>query len=156
MPVRWSSRDRRKKSCCSPGTRVRRRSCRASTAPWSGGVEKNVSVEGKPDDLLCPCGLSHEGSFRAAQDGHQELRGPRLRRSAQARRRGRVHARGVAEHAVALILAVARRLPEARDNQHKKMWRGMLGDLTQREDELGGKTLLVVAMGRIGSHPPLL
>ena len=28
----------------------------------------------------------------------------------------------------------------------------MLGDLTQREDELGGKTLLVVGMGRIGSH----
>ena len=63
-----------------------------------------------------------------------------------------VNARAVAEHAIALILAVARRLPEARDNQHKKVWRGMLGDLTQREDELGGKTLLIVGMGRIGSH----
>src|SRR5215475_1683804 len=63
-----------------------------------------------------------------------------------------VNARAVAEHAIALILAVARRLPEARDNQHKKTWRGMLGDLTQREDELGGKTLLVVGMGRIGGH----
>ncbi len=63
-----------------------------------------------------------------------------------------VNARAVAEHALALILAVFRRLPEARDNQHKKVWRGMLGDLTQREDELGGKTLLVVGMGRIGSH----
>ena len=63
-----------------------------------------------------------------------------------------VNARAVAEHAIALILAVARRLPEARDNQHKKMWRGMIGDLTQREDELGGKTLLIVGMGRIGAH----
>jgi phosphoglycerate dehydrogenase-like enzyme len=63
-----------------------------------------------------------------------------------------VNARAVAEHAIALILAVARRLPEARDNQHKKVWRGMIGDLAQREDELGGKTLLVVGMGRIGSH----
>ncbi|WP_422010910.1 D-2-hydroxyacid dehydrogenase [Reyranella sp.] len=63
-----------------------------------------------------------------------------------------VNARAVAEHALALILAVFRRLPEARDNQHKKVWRGMLGDLTQREDELGGKTLLIVGMGRIGSH----
>jgi D-2-hydroxyacid dehydrogenase (NADP+) len=63
-----------------------------------------------------------------------------------------VNARAVAEHALALILAVARRLPEARDNQHKKSWRGMIGDLTQREDELGGKTLLVVGMGRIGAH----
>jgi len=63
-----------------------------------------------------------------------------------------VNARPVAEHAIALILAVARRLPEARDNQHRKFWRGMIGDLTQREDELGGKTMLVVGMGRIGSH----
>jgi D-2-hydroxyacid dehydrogenase (NADP+) len=63
-----------------------------------------------------------------------------------------VNARAVAEHALALMLAVMRRLPEARDNQHKKLWRGMLGDLTQREDELGGKTLLIVGMGRIGSH----
>ena len=63
-----------------------------------------------------------------------------------------VNARAVAEHALALILAVFRRLPEARDNQHKKVWRGMLGDLTQREDELGGKTILIVGMGRIGSH----
>ncbi|MBS0521226.1 MAG: D-2-hydroxyacid dehydrogenase [Proteobacteria bacterium] len=63
-----------------------------------------------------------------------------------------VNARAVAEHAMALILAVSRRLPEARDNQHKKVWRGMIGDLAQREDELGGKTLLVVGMGRIGSH----
>jgi phosphoglycerate dehydrogenase-like enzyme len=62
-----------------------------------------------------------------------------------------VNARAVAEHAISLILAVARRLPEARDNQHKKMWRGMIGDLAEREDELGGKTLLVVGMGRIGS-----
>src|SRR5919204_470355 len=63
-----------------------------------------------------------------------------------------VNARAVAEHALALMLAVMRRLPEARDNQHKKVWRGMLGDLTEREDELGGKTVLIVGMGRIGSH----
>ena len=63
-----------------------------------------------------------------------------------------VNARAVAEHALSLILAVARRLPEARDNQHKKVWRGMIGDLTQREDEIGGKTMLIVGMGRIGSH----
>ena len=51
-----------------------------------------------------------------------------------------------------LILALARRLPEARDNQHKRFWRGMIGDLTQREDELGGKTLLIVGTGRIGGR----
>jgi phosphoglycerate dehydrogenase-like enzyme len=62
------------------------------------------------------------------------------------------NASAVSEHAFALILALARRLPEARDNQNKKFWRGMLGDLTRREDELGGKTLLIVGLGRIGGR----
>jgi phosphoglycerate dehydrogenase-like enzyme len=61
-----------------------------------------------------------------------------------------VNAQAVAEHAMALILAIARRLPEARDNQHAMHWRGMIGDLAAREDQLTGKTLLVVGMGRIG------
>jgi phosphoglycerate dehydrogenase-like enzyme len=63
-----------------------------------------------------------------------------------------VNARAVSEHAMALILALARRLPEARDNQAKQFWRGMQGDLTLREDELGGKTLLIVGLGRIGNR----
>ena len=63
-----------------------------------------------------------------------------------------VKARAVAEHAIALILALARRLPEARDNQAKQVWRQMIGDLTQREDELGGKTLLLVGLGQIGNR----
>lgn len=62
------------------------------------------------------------------------------------------NANAVSEHAMALILAMKRRLPEARDNQAKKFWRGMIGDLAQREDELGGKTLLVVGIGRIGGR----
>jgi phosphoglycerate dehydrogenase-like enzyme len=61
-----------------------------------------------------------------------------------------VNARAVAEHALALMLALARRLPEARDNQMKRHWRGMIGDLARREEELGGKTLLIVGLGRIG------
>jgi phosphoglycerate dehydrogenase-like enzyme len=63
-----------------------------------------------------------------------------------------VNARAVSEHVMALILALARRLPEARDNQAKHVWRGMLGDLTRREDELGGKTLLIVGLGQIGGR----
>jgi phosphoglycerate dehydrogenase-like enzyme len=63
-----------------------------------------------------------------------------------------VNYRSVAEHAMALILALSRRLPEARDNQAKRNWRGMIGDLSQREDELGGKTLLVVGLGQIGGR----
>jgi phosphoglycerate dehydrogenase-like enzyme len=63
-----------------------------------------------------------------------------------------VNAQAVAEHAMALILALARRLPEARDNQQKHVWRGMIGDLTAREDELGGKCLLIVGLGDIGGR----
>jgi phosphoglycerate dehydrogenase-like enzyme len=63
-----------------------------------------------------------------------------------------VNAEAVAEHAIALILALVRRLPEARDNQHAKHWRGMIGDLGRREDQLTGKTLLVVGLGRIGAR----
>src|SRR6476660_3100939 len=53
---------------------------------------------------------------------------------------------------MSLILAMSRQLHFARDNQHEKHWRGMISDLSKREDELGGKTLLVVGLGRIGSH----
>ena len=63
-----------------------------------------------------------------------------------------VNAQAVSEHAIALILALARRLPEARDNQRKRVWRGMIGDLSAREDELGGKTLLIVGLGDIGGR----
>jgi phosphoglycerate dehydrogenase-like enzyme len=60
--------------------------------------------------------------------------------------------RAVAEHAIALILALARKLPEARDNQAAKKWRGMIGEIARREDELGGKTLVIVGLGRIGAR----
>jgi phosphoglycerate dehydrogenase-like enzyme len=63
-----------------------------------------------------------------------------------------VNYRAVSEHAMALILALARRLPEARDNQAQRNWRGMIGDLAGREDELGGKTLLIVGLGQIGGR----
>lgn len=63
-----------------------------------------------------------------------------------------VNARAVAEHAIALVLAISRRLGEARDNQGKHAWRGMIGDLSIREDELEGKTMLVVGQGRIGGR----
>jgi D-2-hydroxyacid dehydrogenase (NADP+) len=63
-----------------------------------------------------------------------------------------VNAAAVAEHAMALVLALARRLGEARDNQRKRLWRGMIGDIARREDELGGKTLLVVGLGAVGGR----
>jgi phosphoglycerate dehydrogenase-like enzyme len=63
-----------------------------------------------------------------------------------------VNAQAVAEHAMALILALARRLPEARDNQHARRWRGMISEIAAREDQLTGKTILIVGLGRIGAR----
>ncbi|HEX4570931.1 MAG TPA: D-2-hydroxyacid dehydrogenase [Dongiaceae bacterium] len=63
-----------------------------------------------------------------------------------------VNERAVAEHAMALILALARRLPEARDNQARRHWRGMMGDIGRREQEIGGKTLLIIGLGQIGAR----
>lgn len=58
--------------------------------------------------------------------------------------------RAVAEHAMALILGLTRQIHLCRDNQNSKFWRPMIGDRGKREDELGGKTLAVVGLGRIG------
>jgi phosphoglycerate dehydrogenase-like enzyme len=63
-----------------------------------------------------------------------------------------VNANAVSEHAIALMLALLRRLPEARDNQARRVWRGMMGDFAKREDEAGGKTAVVVGLGRIGGR----
>src|SRR5665647_676300 len=60
--------------------------------------------------------------------------------------------RAVAEHAIALILAIARKLPLAMDNQAAHRWRGLISEIASREDELGGKTVVIVGMGRIGSR----
>ena len=58
--------------------------------------------------------------------------------------------RAVSEHAMALILGLTRQINLARDNQTAATWRPMIGDRARREDELGGKTLLIVGLGRIG------
>jgi phosphoglycerate dehydrogenase-like enzyme len=63
-----------------------------------------------------------------------------------------VNAVAVAQHAMALVLAMARKLPEARDNQARMFWRGMIGERAEREDELGGKTMVIVGLGRIGGN----
>jgi len=63
-----------------------------------------------------------------------------------------VNANAVAEHAIALLLALTRLVPEAVRNQERRFWRGMIGELARREQELAGKTLLLVGLGRIGAR----
>lgn len=60
--------------------------------------------------------------------------------------------RAVAEHGISLILALTRQLHRARDHQAARHWRGMISDRAQREDELEGKTLAIIGLGRIGSR----
>lgn len=61
-----------------------------------------------------------------------------------------VNRNAVAEHALAHMLALSRHLHTGRDHQRQHQWRGMISDLAQREDELDGKTLLIVGLGEIG------
>jgi phosphoglycerate dehydrogenase-like enzyme len=63
-----------------------------------------------------------------------------------------VNRNAVSEHAMAMILSLVRQLHTGRDNQRRRHWRGMISDLSRREDELGGKTLLIVGLGGIGSR----
>jgi phosphoglycerate dehydrogenase-like enzyme len=63
-----------------------------------------------------------------------------------------VNANAVAEHAISLILSLSRQLHFLRDAQAAKTWRPMQGDPRIREDEIEGKTLLVVGLGQIGGR----
>ncbi|MEM7028711.1 MAG: D-2-hydroxyacid dehydrogenase [Chloroflexota bacterium] len=63
-----------------------------------------------------------------------------------------VNKNAVSEHAMAHILSLARQLHTGRDNQRQHFWREMISEIEQREDELGGKTLLIVGYGGIGSR----
>ena len=63
-----------------------------------------------------------------------------------------VNANAVAEHSLALMLSLSRQLHFLRDQQSARRWRPMQGDRHIREDEIDGKTVLIVGMGRIGQR----
>ena len=100
--------------------------------------------------LACAPKLRFVQSFSAGTDQYDKAlfakRGVRLANAQGA------NERAVAEHAIALILALTRQLPLARDNQRARHWRGMIGNRALREQELAGKTLVIVGLGRIGTR----
>lgn len=63
-----------------------------------------------------------------------------------------VNANAVAEHAMALVLALNRHIHTGRDNQAQKHWRAMISTIAQREAEIAGKTVVLVGTGRIGAR----
>ena len=63
-----------------------------------------------------------------------------------------VNRNAVSDHAMALLLALARHVHTGRDRQREHAWRGMISDLGRREEELAGKTMLIYGLGSIGSR----
>jgi D-2-hydroxyacid dehydrogenase (NADP+) len=60
--------------------------------------------------------------------------------------------RAVAEHAMALMLALSRHIHLGRDAQRESRWRPMIGDPLAREQEQSGRTVVVIGFGRIGQR----
>jgi phosphoglycerate dehydrogenase-like enzyme len=88
------------------------------------------------------CAVGHDQFDKAAISE----RGIRLANSAG------VNANAVSDHAMALLLGLTRQIHVARSNQQKRHWRPMISDLTQREEELPGKTMLIYGVGQIGAR----
>lgn len=64
---------------------------------------------------------------------------------------GGVHGAVVAEHALAMLLALAKRLPQAMRHQDKKKWaQEILWGEKPRPREVSGATVVVIGMGSIG------
>ncbi|NHO55171.1 D-2-hydroxyacid dehydrogenase [Acetobacter estunensis] len=63
-----------------------------------------------------------------------------------------VNANAVAEHALGLLLTLSRRLHEARDDQHRRIWPKLYQEAATRRQELSGSHVVVVGFGAIGSR----
>ena len=64
---------------------------------------------------------------------------------------GGANVNAVGEHVFALTLGLFRKIHNARDHQHRRFFRPTIANIADREDELAGKTLGVIGLGRIGS-----
>lgn len=58
----------------------------------------------------------------------------------------------VSEHAIGVLLGLTRQFHLLRDHQARRDWRPFISDVPRREEELHGKHLVVVGLGRIGAR----
>lgn len=58
----------------------------------------------------------------------------------------------VSEHAIGVLLSLTRQFHLLRDKQARRDWRPFISDVPRREEELDGKHLVVVGLGRIGAR----
>ena len=109
-------------------------------------------ISGLWDDTL----LDHAGRLRFVQvcaAGYERFDVRRLAAAGVRMANGRgVNTNAVAEHAMALMLALVRQIHLGRDHQRARHWRGMVSELDAREDELAGKRLLIYGLGGIGTR----
>lgn len=82
---------------------------------------------------------------------HQLMYPELIRSNVTVTNAGDVHGPVVAEHALALLLALAKRLPQAMHYQHKREWaQETLWQQQPRPREISEATVVVIGMGSIG------
>ena len=100
--------------------------------------------------------LRHAGNVRFIQvcgAGHDQFDLDALRaRGVRLANGSGINRNAVSDHAMALLLALARHVHTGRDRQREHVWRGMISDPGRREEELAGKTMLIHGLGAIGSR----
>jgi len=108
----------------------------------SGFWNNDLLAEAKALQFIQVCAVGHDQFDKPAV----AERGIRLCNSAG------VNANAVSDHAFALLLGLTRQVHVARSNQLNRHWRPMISDLSKREEELPGKTMLIYGTGQIGGR----
>jgi D-2-hydroxyacid dehydrogenase (NADP+) len=92
-------------------------------------------------------GLDPGDWVQSMSAGNDRVPLDRLRECGVTFARGTVHGSAVAEHALALVLALLRGVPAFRDRQHERDWDRSIGTGL---GSLAGRTLTVVGLGAVG------